>query len=73
MCIMVKADNRPSYLIKYQKQGQMITKWTTREKPRQTEQNQNDVCNEQGNILIQENESLEEGDEEKITIPPLQQ
>ena len=62
-------EKHPSYLIEYQKQGQMVTKWRTREKVRGTEENQNDVCNEQSNTLILDNESAEESDEEKITIP----
>ena len=47
----------------------MVTKWKTREKLRQTEQNQNDICNGQSNTLILYNESSEESDKEKNTIP----
>ena len=59
----------PSYLIEYQKQGQLVTEWTTREKLRRTEQNQNDVCNEESNTFTLDKESPEESDEEKIGIP----
>ena len=47
----------------------MVTKWTTREKLRRTEQNQSDICNEQNNTLMLDKESSEESDEEKIVIP----
>ena len=47
----------------------MITKWTAREKLRQTEQNQNNIYNEQSNTLTLDNESSAESDEEKIMIP----
>ena len=46
----------------------MVTKWTTRQKLRQTEQNQNDIYNGQSNTLIPYNENFEESDKEKNTI-----
>ena len=46
----------------------MVTKWTTRENLRRTEQNQNDICNEQSNTLIPDKSSEESG-EENTTIP----
>ena len=58
-----------SYLIEYQKQGQMVTKWPTREKLRQTEQNQNDICNEQNNTSILDKESSEKSDEKRLRFP----
>ena len=67
--VRIIKEKHPSYLIEYQKQGQTVTKWTTREKLRRTEQNQNDICNEQNSTLILDKESSEESDEEKITIP----
>ena len=56
-------------MIEYQKQGEMVTEWKTREKLTRTEQSQNDICNEQSNTLILDKESSEESDEEKIAIP----
>ena len=37
--VRINIEKHPSYLIKYRKQGQMFTKWTTREKLRRTKQN----------------------------------
>ena len=67
--VRIIKEKHPSYLIAYQKQRQMVTKWKTREKLRQTEQNQNDIYNGQSNTLILYNESSEESDKEKNTIP----
>ena len=67
--VRIIKEKHPSYLIEYQKQGQTVTKWTTREKLRRTEQNQNDIWIEQNNTSIRDKESSEESDEEKITIP----
>ena len=66
--VRIIKKKHPLYLIEYQKQRQMVTKWTTREKLRQTEQNQNDIYNRQSNTLILYNESSEEIDKEKNTI-----
>ena len=67
--VQIIKEKHPPYLIEHQKQGQMVTKWTTREKLRRTEQNQNDICNEKSNTLMLDKESSEESDEEKIAIP----
>ena len=67
--IIKTSIKHPSYLIEYQKQWQMVTKWATREKRRWNQQNQNDIYNEQSNTLILDKESSKESDEEKITIP----
>ena len=67
--VRIIKEKHPSYLIEYQKQGQTVTKWKTREKLRRTEQNQNDIWVEQNNTSIRDKESSEESDEEKITIP----
>ena len=67
--VRIIKEKHPSYLIEYQNQGKMVTKWTTREKLRRTEQNQNDIYNEQNNTLILDNESSVVSNEEKIMIP----
>ena len=55
--VRIIKEKHSSYLTEYQKQGQMVTKWTTRENLRWTEQNQNDIYNKQSNTLILNYES----------------